>query len=149
LQKTYKENVQITSKDIECLRKGTRPEKIVRRTLTNGGYSYYLNVKKLPGKPDIVIRGKKKIIMINGCFWHRHACPSSVIPKTNNSHWTKRLQYNQMRDFFVLTQLVTLGYDLMILWECEIENNSETHLSELLTDFINSEQKYEFINSNK
>ena len=54
--------------------KGTVPEKIVRRILTDLGFSYYLNVKNLPGKPDILLRGRKKIIIINGCFWHRHAC---------------------------------------------------------------------------
>lgn len=129
--------------------KGTYPEKIIRRILTDNGIKYSLNVKSLPGKPDILLKGTKKIIIVNGCFWHRHACKFSIIPKKNESSWTKRLQYNQMRDFFVLTQLVLLGYDFIILWECEIRNSSENFLSNLLKDFITSPEKYSFINNKR
>ena len=129
--------------------KGTLPEKLVRRVLIDKGFTYKLNVKDLPGKPDILIKGTKKIIMINGCFWHRHACNASLIPKKNREHWTQRLQYNQMRDFFVLTQLVLLEYDFIILWECEIRQQSSAKLNKLLCNFISSNKKYEFINSKR
>ena len=129
--------------------KGTLPEKLVRRVLTDKGFTYKLNVRDLPGKPDVLIKGTKKIVIINGCFWHRHACKSSLIPKKNQSAWTKRLQYNQMRDFYVLTQLVLLGYDFIILWECEIRKSSKDYLSKLLLDFINSKEKYTFINNKR
>jgi len=129
--------------------KGTYPEKIIRRILTDQGVKYYLNVKKLPGKPDVLIKGIKKIVIINGCFWHRHACKSSLIPKKNQSAWIQRLQYNQMRDFYVLTQLVLMGYDFIILWECEIRKSSKDYLSKLLLDFINSKEKYTFINNKR
>lgn len=126
--------------------KGTRPEKIVRRILTDLGYSYRLNKKTLPGKPDIVFEQYKKIIFVHGCFWHRHACKASVIPKKNTAAWIKRLQYNQMRDFFVLSQLVLLGYDLLILWECEVKELPRDSISRLLISFIHSEENYQFIN---
>tara|TARA_B100002051_G_scaffold192345_1_gene182354 strand:- start:3736 stop:4197 length:462 start_codon:yes stop_codon:yes gene_type:complete len=126
--------------------KGTYPEKVIRRLLTDRGFSYYLNVKSLPGKPDILIRGTKKIIIIHGCFWHSHACKASVIPKTNTIEWTKRLQNNQMRDFFVLIKLVLLGYDILILWECEIKDSTTDSITDLLVNFIYSEENYEFLN---
>ena len=129
--------------------KGTYPEKIIRRILTDEGIKYYLNVKSLPGKPDVLVKGTKKIIIINGCFWHRHACKQSLIPSKNQSSWLRRLQYNQMRDFFVLTQLVLLGYDFIILWECEIKNNSTQFLTSLLIDFLKSDEKYSFINTKR
>ena len=139
----------MNKQDIKTLNKGTFPEKLIRRVLTDMGYKYKLNVKNLPGKPDILINGKKKIVIINGCFWHRHACVHSLIPKKNKSNWAQRLQYNQMRDFYVLTQLVLLGYDFIILWECEIIKSSKEHLSALLKDFINSNEKYTFLNNKR
>ena len=129
--------------------KGTYPEKIIRRILTNQGIKYFLNVKNLPGKPDLLVKGTKKIVIINGCFWHRHACKSSLIPNKNQSAWINRLQYNQMRDFFVLTQLVLLGYDFIILWECEIKNNTTEFLTALLNDYLSSKEKYAFINTKR
>ena len=74
---------------------------------------------------------------------------SYLIPKKESVTWTLRLQYNQMRDFYVLTQLVLLGYDFIILWECEIRKSSKDYLSKLLLDFINSKEKYTFINNKR
>ena len=140
MQNTYKESAEITLKDIDSLRKGTRPEKLVRRVLTNLGYSYRLNKYNLPGRPDIVLENLKKIIFVHGCFWHRHACNNSKIPKTNKKYWEKSLQNTQSRDLHNCLTLALLGYDIYIVWECKATIKNYSNLEKDIAEYLGSDR---------
>lgn len=103
--------------------KGTKPEIIVRKTLSNLGIKYRLHLRKLPGTPDIVISKAKTAIFINGCFWHQHGgCKKISAPKTNQTYWKNKLARNvlkQNKDVFTLKKN---GWKVIKIWECQIKN---------------------------
>jgi DNA mismatch endonuclease (patch repair protein) len=106
--------------------KNTKPEIIVRKWLWKNGYRYRLHRKDLPGKPDIVFAKYKNIIFIHGCFWHRHNCKYGQKPKSNNIFWNKKLGDNVKRDNKNLKELLKTGWQVLVIWECEIMKwNSE------------------------
>ena len=99
--------------------KDTKPELIVRRYLHAHGYRYRINVKRLPGTPDIVLRKYKTVIFINGCFWHGHeGCKYFVTPKSNSQFWQKKIERNKQRDIEKRIQLRHLGWHTIINWGC-------------------------------
>jgi DNA mismatch endonuclease, patch repair protein len=102
--------------------KDTKPELFVRRLVHSMGYRYRLHRSDLPGKPDVVFPGRKKVIFINGCFWHQHGCPLSHLPKSNSSYWTPKLKRNRKRDIEHLKALRAEGWECLVLWECELGN---------------------------
>ncbi|MBD3329522.1 DNA mismatch endonuclease Vsr [Candidatus Dojkabacteria bacterium] len=110
--------------------KDTSPEMKVRRFLYAEGLRYRL-YGKLPGKPDIVFYGKKKLIFIHGCFWHLHGCDRSNIPKTNREYWEDKLKGNKKRDKENIAELNRLGWKVLVVWECEINNDFERVKSDL------------------
>ncbi len=113
----------------------TKPEMRVRRLAHHLGYRYRLHRKDLPGKPDLVFPGRKKIIFVHGCFWHGHDCPAGrKIPKTNQAYWTKKLNRNKERDKLNLEKLKALGWDVLVIWECETRD--ETALAKRITHFL-------------
>jgi DNA mismatch endonuclease (patch repair protein) len=115
---------------------GTKPELKVRRIAFALGYRYRLNRKDLPGKPDLVFPGRKKIVFVHGCFWHQHDCPrGSRIPKSNQEYWEKKLSRNVYRDAFNRQQLSCEGWDVLVLWECELRD-IET-VGRILEAFLN------------
>ena len=98
--------------------KNTKPELIVRRYLHAHGYRYRINVKRLPGTPDLVLRKYKTVIFINGCFWHGHeGCRYFVMPKSNTTFWEKKIERNKQRDIEKRIQLRLLGWHTIIIWE--------------------------------
>ena len=101
--------------------KDTKPEMVVRRFLWHHGFRYIVNVKWLPGKPDVVLRGKYKVcLFVNGCFWHGHkGCYR--LPKTNVEFWTKKVKRNQERDEEVRERLKNMGWHCVTMWECELK----------------------------
>ncbi len=100
--------------------KDTGPEMIVRREAFRLGYRYRLHRKDLPGKPDMVFSGRRKIIFVHGCFWHGHKeCPASKRPASNTSYWTKKLDGNIARDRKNQKILADSGWDVLIIWECQ------------------------------
>ncbi len=102
--------------------KGTRPETLVRKGLFRKGFRYRLNVKELPGCPDIVLPKYHTAIFVHGCFWHGHkGCKSYSIPKTNTEFWTAKVARNQQRDQEVWRQLEAKGWYVIIVWECELK----------------------------
>ena len=106
--------------------KHTKPEMIVRSYLFSKGFRYRLHNKKLPGKPDISNHSKRIAIFVNGCFWHQHGCKRSNLPKSNQEYWHKKLSNNKLRDQNNVNQLLKLGWNCSIIWECEsrsIETN--------------------------
>lgn len=115
--------------------KNTKPEIIVRKGLWKNGYRYRLHRKDLPGKPDIVFPALKKVVFINGCFWHRHSCEYFKWPKTNIDFWRNKINDTVERDQKNYEELKRLGWDYMVLWECEIKKSG--HASwKLLEDFL-------------
>lgn len=102
--------------------KGTSPETAVRKLTHRLGFRFRLHRKDLPGKPDLVFPGKKKVILVHGCFWHQHddpACKIARIPKSKTDYWIPKLQGNVERDKQHLHALEDMGWQVLILWECE------------------------------
>ena len=113
--------------------KDTKPELIVRRYLHAHGYRYRINVKRLPGTPDIVLRKYRTVIFINGCFWHGHeGCKYFVMPKSNSQFWQKKIERNKQRDVEKRIQLRCLGWHTIVIWGCELlPKNHHTTLQAL------------------
>ncbi len=103
--------------------KNTRPELIVRKLVYAAGYRYRLHVRKLPGSPDLVFAGRKKVIFVHGCFWHLHDnCKGSRIPKTRVEFWREKLHGNKLRDERTAETLRLAGWDVLVVWECELSD---------------------------
>ncbi len=103
--------------------KNTKPERVVRSILHRMGYRFRLNVADLPGKPDIVLPRHKKVVLVNGCFWHGHKnCRKAQIPATNTAFWSKKIQGNIERDRRVRRLLRKEGWQVLTLWECQSRN---------------------------
>lgn len=102
--------------------KNTKPEILVRRYLFARGFRYRVNVKCLPGTPDIVLRKYRTVIFINGCFWHGHDnCRYFVLPKTNTEFWQTKIDRNRERDMQKHIHLRFLDWHTIILWECQLK----------------------------
>ena len=100
--------------------RNTKPELKVRKWLWNHGYRYRLNVKGVPGKPDIVMRKYHTAIFVNGCFWHGHeGC--CKIPQTNREFWVNKIQRNQQRDQQNYQLLKDNGWQVIVIWECQLK----------------------------
>ncbi|MCA1758317.1 MAG: DNA mismatch endonuclease Vsr, partial [Bacteroidales bacterium] len=114
--------------------KNTRPEMLVRKFLFANGYRYRLNVKTLPGKPDIVLPKYKTVIFLNGCFWHGHkGCKYFVVPKTRTEWWLSKIKDTLKRDRDAEIQLNVLGWKVITLWECQLKPKQlEQTLNELI-----------------
>jgi DNA mismatch endonuclease (patch repair protein) len=103
----------------------TKPEMAVRRLVHRMGYRYRLHNHSLPGKPDIVFGKRRKVVFINGCFWHRHpdpACKLARLPKSRLEFWGPKLAANAARDDLHYRQLRQLGWNVLVVWECEIRH---------------------------
>lgn len=102
--------------------KNTSPELIVRKELQRLGFRYSLNSAHLPGKPDIVFPKRQKLIFIHGCFWHQHkGCKASKRPTSNIDYWSQKLERNISRDKRNITTLKKSGWEVLVLWECQIK----------------------------
>ena len=104
--------------------KNTKPEEIVRKYLFSQGFRYRKNDPRLPGKPDIVLPKYKTVIFVNGCFWHMHeGCKYFVWPQDNAEFWRKKLFANKERDEREQIELVRLGWNVIVVWECELKKD--------------------------
>lgn len=102
--------------------KNTKPELLVRKWLWQHGFHYRLNVKDIPGKPDIVLRKHKTVIFINGCFWHGHdGCDKFVMPKSNVEFWENKIRTNKERDEKNHRILRETGWKVIVIWECQLK----------------------------
>lgn len=97
----------------------TEPEMAVRRLLHSMGYRYRLHPKGLPGKPDIVFSSKRKVIFVNGCFWHAHGCKIGQPPKSKLEFWKAKLERNRERDRTNAVALEQAGWKVLTIWQCE------------------------------
>jgi DNA mismatch endonuclease, patch repair protein len=104
--------------------KDTKPEMIVRRLVHSLGYRYRLHDRTLPGRPDLVFKGRRKVIFIHGCFWHRHGegCALTRLPKSRLEFWRRKLEDNERRDREKQAALRALGWEFLIIWECELKD---------------------------
>ena len=100
--------------------KGTKPEEKVRKYLFSQGFRYRKNVRKLPGCPDIVLPKYRTVIFVHGCFWHVHQCERFKWPTSNESFWKEKLQQNVERDRINQEKLRADGWNVIIVWECDI-----------------------------
>src|SRR5688572_25494582 len=103
--------------------KDTLPEKTVRSLLHRMGYRFRLHVKDLPGKPDIVLPKYRVVVFVHGCFWHRHSgCKKCTTPTHRRKWWLSKLTNNVARDRKHRNALRRLGWDIVVVWECEVDN---------------------------
>lgn len=103
--------------------KDTKPEMTVRRLAHAMGYRYRLHRRDLPGTPDLVFPSRGKVIFVNGCFWHQHqSCRRASLPKTNRDFWLRKLKGNAERDIQHQRRLADLGWETLVLWECEVQD---------------------------
>lgn len=114
----------------------TKPEILVRKFLFSNGFRYRINVKKLPGKPDIVLPKYQTVIFVNGCFWHGHTCKKGHLPTSNMDFWKEKILNNRLRDDKNRNLLMKLGWNVVNIWECEITNitNRKIRLEHLLME---------------
>jgi len=115
----------------------TKPEMLVRRTLHRRGYRYVLRGRNLPGRPDLVFPSRRKVIFVHGCYWHMHSCRyGRVTPRTNAAFWKHKREGNVRRDDARLQALADLGWDVLIVWECETKDAAqlEARLLEYMDD---------------
>lgn len=102
--------------------KDTKPEILLRKLLFAEGFRYRINDRKLPGKPDIVLKKYNTVIFVNGCFWHGHQnCRYFVVPKTRTEFWTDKIKGNKERDHRNISLLKEAGWNVITVWECELK----------------------------
>ena len=100
----------------------TRPERVVRSIVHRLGYRFRLNVRDLPGSPDLVLPRLDTVIFVHGCFWHRHpGCRYATTPATRVRFWQEKFDANVARDRRVAGQLRRLGWSVLTVWECQLK----------------------------
>ena len=100
--------------------KDTKPELLVRNLLHGLGYRYRLHRRELPGTPDICFPGRRKVIFVHGCFWHRHVgCRRTTTPKTRTTFWEEKFKQNVARDRRNIAALEEQGWNTLTVWGCE------------------------------
>jgi len=115
--------------------KDTKPELIVRRYLHQLGFRFRLHVRQLPGAPDLLLPKYRTVIFVHGCFWHQHhGCKYAAKPKSNATFWQNKLAANVERDAKVLAALRADQWRVIVIWECEINEDRLAHLVSQLRD---------------
>lgn len=103
----------------------TKPELIVRRLLHALGYRFRLQLRDVPGRPDLGWRNRRKAVFVHGCFWHGHDCPRGRRkPVANAAFWAAKIARNRARDAATLARLDALGWTALVLWECELKDRA-------------------------
>jgi DNA mismatch endonuclease (patch repair protein) len=113
-------------------RSDTKPELVVRRLLHGLGYRFRIQWKAAPGRPDVAFPGRRKLILVHGCFWHQHeGCKLAHLPATRRDFWEAKFTRNRNRDARDFERARNEGWDLLVVWECETRDRTtlETGLS--------------------
>ena len=119
--------------------KDTKIEVMVRRYLFAQGFRFRKNDKRLPGHPDVVLPKYKTVVFVNGCFWHMHeGCKQARLPKTNTTFWKEKLEKNVANDKKHIRQLEESGWQVITLWECELEKDFESQMIKLISQLDSS-----------
>ncbi|UVK39382.1 DNA mismatch endonuclease Vsr [Mesorhizobium sp. AR10] len=122
--------------------KNTKPEMVVRQLVHSLGHRYRLHCADLPGCPDLVFPARRKVIFVHGCFWHRHpdsSCKLSRLPKSREDFWIPKLKANAERDIRNEKALNELGWEILVIWECEIKDRAslQRNIEAFLHDEVN------------
>ena len=127
---------EVRSKNMSHIRStNSKPEEIVRKYLFSKGFRYRKNVRTLPGCPDIVLPKYKTVIFVNGCFWHKHDCPRFIWPSSNQDYWRPKILRNVERDQTNTALLCDAGWNVIVVWECELKKKvREDRLSRLIME---------------
>ena len=136
---------EVRSRNMSHIRsKNTKPEEKVRKYLFSKGFRYRINVRTLPGCPDIVLPKYKTVIFVDGCFWHKHDCPRFVWPSSNEDYWIPKIQRNVERDEMNTRHLISLGWNVLVVWECQLKKKAFEHtMSQLESDIRKGTEKHE------
>jgi len=119
--------------------KNTKPEMVVRKLVHGMGFRFRIHRTDLPGSPDLVFPRLRRVIFVHGCFWHRHpGCRLAYTPKSNTQFWLDKLAANTWRDALAVKALDALGWEVLIVWECEVSNLIA--LTQRLNSFLAAEQ---------
>ncbi|MBS1825882.1 MAG: DNA mismatch endonuclease Vsr [Acidobacteria bacterium] len=111
----------------------TGPEMLVRRLVHSLGFRYRLHTRDLPGCPDLVFASRRKVIFVNGCFWHGHGCPRGArVPKSNTTYWVQKISRNRSRDRMSRKKLRDQGWSVLTIWECEINGSLSNRILSFL-----------------
>jgi DNA mismatch endonuclease (patch repair protein) len=102
--------------------KNTGPERTVRSLAHKMGYRFRLHSRNLPGMPDIVFPARRKVIFVNGCFWHSHSCKRARLPATRRGYWASKIAKTILRDRRHIRQLRSLGWKALTIWECQLKD---------------------------
>ena len=111
----------------------TKPEMVMRRALHAAGFRFRLHRRDLPGSPDLVFPRFRAVVFVNGCFWHWHGCKRSRMPASNREYWEMKIARNVERDRQTLAQLDALGWEVHVIWECELQRGIEAVTAHLET----------------
>lgn len=112
--------------------KNTKPEILVRKALFAEGYRYRLHDKRLPGKPDLVLKKFNTVIFVHGCFWHGHDCHLFKWPKTRPVFWKRKINRNREKDQEVTRQLKKEGWKIITIWECALKGKTRQPLENVI-----------------
>ena len=119
--------------------KNTKPEIIIRKIAHNLGYRFRLHKKDLPGTPDLAFPKYKKVIFVNGCFWHGHSkCSRSKLPTTRKKFWKEKIAGNKKRDKASKIKLKNLGWDYLVIWQCEIQKSNYDLIANKIQNFLSN-----------
>lgn len=119
--------------------KDTKPEEIVRKYLFSKGLRFRKNDRRYPGHPDVVLPKYKTVVFVNGCFWHRHeGCRYASIPATNREYWNQKFERNVERDAWEQKELREMGWNVIVVWECELKKAAREETLERLYNEINN-----------
>ena len=117
--------------------RNTRPEMRVRKLVFSLGYRFRLHVNKLPGSPDLVFPSRRKVIFVNGCFWHQHHCRlGKKMPKSRRTYWKPKLERNRLRDSRSRKSLRKLGWRVLTIWECQTSEKKLSNLAPKISSFL-------------
>ena len=131
---------EVRSKNMSHIRStDSKPEEIVRKYLFSKGFRYRKNVRTLPGCPDIVLAKYKTVILVNGCFWHKHDCPRFVWPSSNEAYWRPKILRNVERDRENSEKLISMGWKVITVWECDLKKKVRNQFLEELIKEITQE----------
>jgi len=118
--------------------KNTKPEIILRSMLHRKGYRFRINHKGLPGKPDVVLPKYRSVIFVHGCFWHGHeGCKDYSPPKTRTEWWINKIKGNIKKDKENTKQIKKQGWQVIIVWECELATKNREKLIKTITNRLN------------
>ena len=128
---------EVRSRNMSHIRStNSKPEGIVRKYLFSRGLRYRKNVRSLPGTPDIVLKKYRTVVFVNGCFWHHHDCGRFVWPATNTEYWRKKIDRNTERDKENYDLLTAQGWQVLIIWECQLKKKVSDKQLQILYEKI-------------